>query len=61
MFNTKRSPDFVSPHLIGLDSVGLDVHDAEAFDLPGGGVPGQMGGAVVHVREAQVRRRVQRH
>lgn len=52
---------FLSSHLIGLDSVGLDVHDAVASDLPGGGVPGQTSGAVVHVGEAQVHRRAQRH
>lgn len=44
-------------HLIGLDSVGLDVHDAVAVDFPGGGVPGEAGRAVVHVGETQIPRR----
>lgn len=41
--------DCASSHLIDLDPVGLDVHDPVTFDLPGGGVPRDPGGAVVHV------------
>lgn len=50
-----------SSHLISLDPVGLDVHDAVSFDPPGGGVPCEPGGAVVHVGETQVLGRGQRH
>ena len=48
-------------HLGGLHAVGLHVHDAVAVDLPGGGVPGELGGAVVHVGETQVDGRAERH
>lgn len=54
------TPD-ASPHLSGLNAIRLHVHDAVTSDLPGGGVPGEAGGAVVHVSEMQVHRWAQRH
>lgn len=38
----------IQTHLIGLDSVGLDVHDAVTFNLPGTAVPAESSRAVVH-------------
>lgn len=52
-------PEF--PHLIGLDSIGFDVHDAVPFNLPGGGVPCDSGRAVIHLRETKVPRWDQRY